>query len=240
MATPRPRAATPDQIAEQLRNATASAGGTSGGACVPMTTVATGMLLLGAGDSLTTASLHHFANPGHTKDLQTMWDALTISAPFLRGHLDPLTGWLDNPTETDQRAAAACFNTLTTIDLGASATTPHIGGELLGPVLMGLRGQGDKQAKGAFYTPMNVSQIIAAMSAPHEGATIHEPTCGAGGMVIAAAHVMRRRGLDPTSVAWSLNDIDPLAVALAGVNAVIHGLGHNVTLTCRNALQPAD
>jgi type I restriction enzyme M protein len=69
-----------------------------------------------------------------------------------------------------------------------------------------------------------------------EGQAICEPAAGSGGMLVATARDMRSRGLDPTTCSWLINDLDPVAVALAGVNAVVHGFGQNVQLRCGNGL----
>ena len=59
---------------------------------------------------------------------------------------------------------------------------------------------------------------------------------GSGGMFRAVAASMRARNLDPTTVAWVGNDVDPLAVACAAVNSLIWGLGRDVTVWCANSL----
>ena len=72
---------------------------------------------------------------------------------------------------------------------------------------------------GQFFTPYTVSRMIAEMSlqdiAPIIEAngfvTISEPACGAGGMVLAAADVLQKQGLDiGTQMLVNAVDISPL------------------------------
>ena len=63
---------------------------------------------------------------------------------------------------------------------------------------------------GQFFTPYDVSRLIAEMSLADAGAiirergfiTLQEPAAGAGGMVIAAADAVERLGFDPRSCLW--------------------------------------
>lgn len=170
---------------------------------------------------------------------QHLWKCAAAECSFLEGHLDPLTGWLEDPDEERLASFAGCLRVLAEVDIPAMLGDPLIGGELLGPLYTLLRSRGSKQALGAFFTPMPVLTLMADMTPMPEGARFMEPACGAGGAAVAAARRMRGAGLDPHTCVWHLNDLDAMAVALAGVNAVVHDLGRNVTLTCENALMLA-
>lgn len=69
-------------------------------------------------------------------------------------------------------------------------------GDTLGEVYMSSIG-GDAR-KGQFFTPYHVSLACARLTCLKEGAdgkiTINEPTCGSGGMIVAAAQVLQERG----------------------------------------------
>ena len=75
--------------------------------------------------------------------------------------------------------------------------------DVLGEVYMAA-GLGSKYT-GQFFTPFHVSELCAKMALPHwekeysEHGTIslNEPSCGGGGMIIAAAKVMRSAGINP-------------------------------------------
>ena len=61
------------------------------------------------------------------------------------------------------------------------------------------------KSTGQFFTPFHLSELCAKMTLPHwekeysEHGTIslNEPSCGGGGMIIAAAKVMRDAGINP-------------------------------------------
>lgn len=204
-----------------------------------LTTVATRALLFGAPSGLGDGFARLVARDHDLVVLHAIWTGALAEHPWLgadpgSGPVQPLTGWLVQPDDQARAVSASCWQALAETDLRAAAVARS--GDLLGPLYMALRSTAEKQGSGAFYTPMHVSELMAAMAPLTEGGTFLEPTCGAGGMAIAAANVMRRGGLDPATVTWHLNDLDPMAVALAGVNALIHGLGDRVVLSVGDAL----
>lgn len=232
------RVPSPEGLAQLLARALARAGGGRREVPVALTSLATGVLLLGSGEPVLAASMDFFAvDRSRLEVLAELWRQAVKSAPFLDGHLDALTGWLDDPSDTEAAAAEQCFGELCRVDLPTTVAQPSVDGEILGTTYTFLRSQWDRRSSGAFYTPLAVSRMIAEMNPAQEGDRVLEPACGAGGMVIAAAQVMRAHGHDPATVTWFLNDIDPLAVALAGVNALAHGLGPNVVLACGDGLR---
>jgi hypothetical protein len=95
--------------------------------------------------------------------------------------------------------------------------------------------------KGQFFTPYAVSSMMAQMSIDskiHEHittagfVTLSEPTCGAGGMVIAFAEAMQNEGIEPRECMHATaQDLDLTAVhmtylqlSLLGIPAVVnHG-----------------
>lgn len=101
--------------------------------------------------------------------------------------------------------------------------------DLLGHVLTTLRGRKAATAHSAFYTPAGVADAMAR-GAPEEGAQVHEPTAGTGGMLRALAQAMRHHGRDPATVTWVAVDVDPLAIACLAANALLWGLGPRVLL----------
>lgn len=75
--------------------------------------------------------------------------------------------------------------------------------DVLGEVYMAA-GLGSKYT-GQFFTPFHLSELCAKMALPHwkkdysEHGTIslNEPSCGGGGMIIAAAKVLKDAGINP-------------------------------------------
>jgi len=70
--------------------------------------------------------------------------------------------------------------------------------------------------------------------------SIAEPAAGTGGMLRAAAQVIREAGHDPAEMLWVANDIAPLPVACMAVNCHVWGLGHGVVLGTANSLAEPD
>ncbi|WP_413536368.1 N-6 DNA methylase [Rahnella inusitata] len=97
--------------------------------------------------------------------------------------------------------------------------------DFLGSIFMELE-IGSKDM-GQFFTPFSLSELIAGLvmgqrvqeladGAPY--VTLDEPTCGAGGMVIAAAKVLLDRGYNPqTQLLVQCTDLDPVAARMCFV-----------------------
>lgn len=70
--------------------------------------------------------------------------------------------------------------------------------DVLGEVFM--RSGMGSDAGGQFFTPFNISQMMAALSTqvPEEGEKVrlNEPSCGSGGSIIAAALALREKGVN--------------------------------------------
>ena len=70
--------------------------------------------------------------------------------------------------------------------------------DVLGQIYMEA-GMGSKAA-GQFFTPFHLSELCAALTIPEPDKNgiyeINEPSCGGGGMIIAAASVLMKRGIN--------------------------------------------
>lgn len=100
---------------------------------------------------------------------------------------------------------------------------------------------GGDSKKGQFFTPYDVSLMCAKMSVgfsqdDDSPITINEPSCGAGGMIVAALEVLHERGINYQKRARIVaNDIDIVcvhmcyvALSLLGVRAKVM---HQNTIT---------
>lgn len=111
----------------------------------------------------------------------------------------------------------------------------QFGCDLLGRVYMDAE-LGSKHT-GQFFTPWSVASMLAAMSVGNARAcvaergyvSLHEPSCGSGVMMLAAAQMLRAQGIDPAMQAvMAVQDLDLdccrmawLQLARAGVAAVV-------------------
>lgn len=125
----------------------------------------------------------------------------------------------------------------------------HQATDFLGTVFMSLElGEG---AWGQFFTPFYVSQLMSDLIIGDCGAIIEqngyisvcEPTCGAGGMVIACANSVLQQGFNPQMQMIAVcTDIDEVAarmcyvqLALLGIPAIVN-IGNSLTLDVRQTL----
>ena len=93
------------------------------------------------------------------------------------------------------------------------------------------------KSTGQFFTPFHLSELCAKMALPHwekeysEHGTIslNEPSCGGGGMIIAAAKVMRDAGINPQralnvvaqDLDWKCVYMTYLQLSLLGIRAKV-------------------
>lgn len=169
--------------------------------------------------------------------LQTLFAAQARCVPYLRGYIEVLTSVLtrSDPTLT-VCVVRGMLATLAEADLLQLTGPEHVAGDMLGPPCQLDHLEGSQIGTcGAFYTPPSVGALLAGLVEVRPGDSFADPCCGTGGLAIATIRAMRAAGRSPELVHWHLQDIDPVAVALAGVQLSSHGMPR-VTLKCGNAL----
>lgn len=205
---------------------------------IPLTVLATAVCLLGVPESVRQNTAKTMAEREDCVDLmQKLWAVLVMEIPYLKNVVHPLMFWMGDANDEDVKTARYCWEQLARYDLYLTLLDPQFGGDILGPFYTFMRSKSAIDATGAFYTPMPLSKMMAMMLDLKEHTSINDPCCGSGGMAVASISVMKENGLDPNTCTWVLNDIDPVAVALAGINMMIHGMD-KVVLTADNALAP--
>lgn len=113
--------------------------------------------------------------------------------------------------------------------------------DMFGVVLMTLRSDKARTARGQIYTPGPLTDLMARMvGVPQEGESIHDPAAGTGGFFRSVAEAMREQGRNPATASWWAVDIDDLAIAALAVNATLWELGPNVILGVANTLANPD
>lgn len=96
--------------------------------------------------------------------------------------------------------------------------------DMLGYIYMHLE-LGSKKA-GQFFTPYNICQLMAKLQ-EFDGTVIdvNEPTCGAGGNIIAIAEAMKEQGFNYQQLLRVVcQDIDIKAVYMAYVQFTLYGI----------------
>lgn len=208
---------------------------------VTMTSVATASLLLGAMDHYRPILRRHARNVDLAGKMRSVWAAWIDHHSYLGGAIRPVTGWLEDPPAGWTAVMADQLAHLAEIDLLQVAERSDVAGDHLGQMLSTLEAPGDRSARGAFYTPAALAQLTAQMSGvsrARPGQVVADHCVGGGAMAIAAVRAMRQVGGAPELIRWELVDIDPFAVAVAGVAMSIHGIPH-VVLRCGDALTMA-
>lgn len=109
-------------------------------------------------------------------------------------------------------------------------TDLHGPSDVLGGLYSLLRGSGSRSARGAFFTPMSVARLMAAMNLPEPGTAVTDPCCGSGALLLATVREIRNAGRDPREVRFVGNDLDPLAAALAHLNLTFAGVEPTITV----------
>jgi hypothetical protein len=116
--------------------------------------------------------------------------------------------------------------------LGIAALAVQEGGcDFLGQVVVEL--ELPNQHMGQFFTPYDVSRMMAEMTfdtvdeiiAEQGFVTVQEPACGAGGMIIAAADVIERKGFDIGRQLYvDGTDISPMCFRMSYLQASLRGI----------------
>ena len=96
--------------------------------------------------------------------------------------------------------------------------------DMLGHIYMHLE-LGSKKA-GQFFTPYNICQLMARMQKfDTEKTPVNEPTCGAGGNIIALAEAMKQQGINyQQNLKAVCQDIDVKAVYMTYVQLTLYGI----------------
>ncbi|HEY3691137.1 MAG TPA: N-6 DNA methylase [Pseudonocardiaceae bacterium] len=166
--------------------------------------------------------------------VRRLWRHFVRARPDLVNRAWPLIEpWLGDrqmTPETARDAHAVAIEVLRR-DLFALTDETRWEVDLLGVVLTLVRTKSAWQARGQYYTPPEVTTLMARLSGtPVAGESVNDPACGTGGMFRAVAELMREAGDDPATVSWEGNDLDHLAIACCAINVVLWGLGTDVLL----------
>ncbi|GGJ27261.1 type I restriction-modification system subunit M [Deinococcus roseus] len=75
---------------------------------------------------------------------------------------------------------------------------------------------------GEFYTPAEVSELLAELMHPQPGERIYDPTCGSGSLLIKTGNQLIQKGIKDFSLYGQ--DINGSTWALSKMNMFLHGL----------------
>ena len=77
---------------------------------------------------------------------------------------------------------------------------------------------------GEFFTPRSVVRLLTLILDPEEGESVHDPTCGSGGMLVEMANVVREHGGDARTLRLSGQEVSLTTAAIARMNLFLHDI----------------
>jgi hypothetical protein len=178
--------------------------------------------------------------------LGEVWALFTVTRPELAFRCGPFGEWLNAERPPSHLLAGAGAVARAAVKAGLLDLTLDLGVarriDLLGTVHTLMRSHGARSARGEFYTPPALAEMMARMTlgglAP--GRSICDPTAGTGGLLRGAAAAIRDGGGDPADYVWYGCDISAVAVAALAVNCHLWGLGRQVVIGCADTLAEPD
>jgi type I restriction enzyme M protein len=168
--------------------------------------------------------------------------AVARENPKLQGVID-VAGF--NATTAGQRIVddgrlASLIEVLSRYRLGVNDVEPDILGRAY-EYLLRKFAEGQGQSAGEFYTPREVSILIAHLVEPSPGMEVYDPACGSGGLLIKChlrlleTHGQSKNGarrLPPDVAPLKVygQEINPATFAMARMNAFIHDMEAEIAL----------
>jgi type I restriction enzyme M protein len=101
--------------------------------------------------------------------------------------------------------------------------SPEIVGAAHAQLLAEIAANGNRK-KSDFASPRQLMHMLAEVLQPQPGMRICDPTCGAGGGLIACAQYLEQRGHNPQNLSLYGQEIDPATWALCKLNLLLHDL----------------
>ena len=133
-----------------------------------------------------------------------------------------------NETQSGQRTLdedrlEALIEVLSRYRLGLQDAEPDILGRAY-EYLLRKFAEGQGQSAGEFYTPKEVGWLMARLINPEPYATIYDPACGSGGLLIKGRLLFEQTHPDEKSQAPQIygQELTPTTYAMAKMNAFLH------------------
>ena len=123
----------------------------------------------------------------------------------------------------DEERLEALIEVLSRHRLGLQDTEPDILGRAY-EYLLRKFAEGQGQSAGEFYTPKEVGWLMARLINPEPYATIYDPACGSGGLLIKPRLLFEQTHPDEKSQAPQIygQELTPTTYAMAKMNAFLH------------------
>jgi len=159
---------------------------------------------------------------------------LEATKPWLIGHLDVITSWMQNGTQDHASQVARFSRLLSTVSFVGAENAAD--GDLLGPVMAHFATAGHRRSGVIDYLSVSSAMIDLVTSGrlgmflETDSTEFVDTWCGPGTRAVALAQLMRLGGGDTDAVTWHLNDPNPFTVAACGLNMAANQIGPKVNL----------
>lgn len=172
--------------------------------------------------------------PGcHWRDVQALTENVgvglqTILQRIELANSDTLAGifgdvqWA-NKEKLPEHALLNVIDEFSTLDLSPDNAPGDTLGAAYEYLLKYFADESGKKA-GEFFTPRSVVRLLTLILDPQEGESVHDPTCGSGGMLVEMANVVREHGGDARTLKLSGQEVSLTTAAIARMNLFLHDI----------------
>ena len=92
---------------------------------------------------------------------------------------------------------------------------------------------------GEFFTPSQVSELVASLVQPKENDRIYDPTCGSGGMLIKCLNYLKDRDEEWRGVKTYGQELNTITASIARMNLMLHGVEDFTIINSDTLTNPA-
>jgi type I restriction enzyme M protein len=128
-----------------------------------------------------------------------------------------------NKEKLPEHALMDVIDEFSTLDLSPESAPGDILGAAYEYLLKYFADESGKKA-GEFFTPRSVVRLVTLILDPDEGESVHDPTCGSGGMLVEMANVVREHGGDARTLKLSGQEVSLTTAAIARMNLFLHDI----------------
>jgi type I restriction enzyme M protein len=122
-----------------------------------------------------------------------------------------------------EHALQNVIDEFSTLDLAPDQAPGDVLGAAYEYLLKYFADESGKKA-GEFFTPRSVVRLLTLILDPQEGESVHDPTCGSGGMLVEMANVVREHDGDARTLRLSGQEVSLTTASIARMNLFLHDI----------------
>lgn len=154
--------------------------------------------------------------------LQLVFDRLQEANPDAFAGVFGTVQWANKEVLPEERLIAA-LDVFTKLKLDPGSVSHDLLGNGYEYLLKDFADESGKKA-GEFFTPRAVVRLMVQLLDLGEGASIYDPTCGSGGMLVESVNLLRSQGKDPRTLKLFGQDVQATTSAIARMNLYMHDI----------------